>query len=90
MEKDVVRTKSLEAENKGLKEEGFKKDQLIEKLLKEAEDNRSLMDEAIGEIVEKSDQIYLEYKKALATFGAEPERYLKILRVELRVYLIGS
>jgi hypothetical protein len=35
--------------------ERFKKDQLIEKLLKEAEDNQSLMDEAIGEIVEKSD-----------------------------------
>jgi hypothetical protein len=46
---------------------------LIEKLLKDAEDNRSLMDEDIGEIVEKSDQIYLEYKKALATFGAEPK-----------------
>jgi hypothetical protein len=31
------------------------------------------MDEAIGEIVEKSYQIYLEYKKALATFGTKPE-----------------
>jgi hypothetical protein len=73
VEKDFVKIKSLEAENKGLKEEGSKKDQLIEKMLKEAEDNRSLMDEAIGEIVEKSDQIYLEYKKALANFRAEPK-----------------
>jgi laccase len=46
---------------------------LIKKLLKEADETRTLMDKAIGEIVEKSDQIYLEYKKALATFGAEPE-----------------
>jgi laccase len=41
--------------------------------LKEADENQTLMDEAIGEIVEMSDQIYLEYKTILATFGAEPE-----------------
>jgi hypothetical protein len=46
---------------------------LIEKLLKEVDENRTLMDDSIGEIIEKSDQIYLEYKKALATFGAEPK-----------------
>jgi hypothetical protein len=46
---------------------------LIEKLLKEATENQGLMDEAIREIFEKSNQIYEEYKKALATFGAEPQ-----------------
>lgn len=59
MDKDVIRIKSLEVENKKLKDEGSKKDQLIEKLLKEAEENQSFMDEAVGEIVEKNEQIYL-------------------------------
>lgn len=31
------------------------------------------MSDAIKEIVEQSDRIFLEYKKALAAFGAEPE-----------------
>jgi capsule polysaccharide export protein KpsE/RkpR len=59
VDKDVIRIKSLEAENKQLKDEGSKKDQLIEKLLKEAEENQSFIDEAVGEIVEKNEQISL-------------------------------
>jgi uncharacterized protein YlxW (UPF0749 family) len=71
-EKDAITINDLEAENKQLKAEGAKKGKLIEKLLKKAEDNHNLMSEAIEEIIEKSDQIYLEYKKSRATFGAEP------------------
>ena len=44
---------------------------LIEKELKEAEEDCALMDEVIKEISKKSEQIYQEYKKALAIFGAE-------------------
>jgi laccase len=73
VEKDAAKINILEADSKQFKADNTKKDLSNEKLLKEAEENRGLMDEAIGEIVEKSDQIYLEYKKALATFGAEPE-----------------
>lgn len=72
-EKDATKIGKMEQELRQLKAEGVKKDELIEKVLKEAKDNRSVMEEAIGEMVDKSDQIYLEYKKALATFGAEPE-----------------
>jgi peptidoglycan hydrolase CwlO-like protein len=74
VEKDAVTINDLKAENKQLKVEGAKKGNLIERLLKEAKDNHNLMNEAIGEIIEKSNRIYLEYKKALATFGAEPAR----------------
>jgi hypothetical protein len=73
VDKDAAMINVLEPENRQLKTDCAKKDLLIEKLLKEANENRTIMDEAIGEIVEKSVQIYLEYKKALATFGAEPE-----------------
>ena len=40
-------------------------------MLKEAEEDCALMDEVSKEISEKSEQIYQEYKKALAIFGAE-------------------
>jgi hypothetical protein len=81
VEKDVVMTNDLEAENKKLKVEGVKKGNLIERSWKEVEYSHNLMNEAIGEIDEKSDRIYLEYKKALATFGAELHLFLRILRV---------
>jgi len=59
------------SEVRKLKAEGSQKDLLIEKVLKEAEEDCVLMDEVIKEISEKSEQIYQEYKKALAIFGAE-------------------
>jgi hypothetical protein len=90
MVEDVIRIKSLEVENKKLKDKGSKKDQLIDKLLKEAEESRSLMDEGIGEIVEKKTRFILRIKRLWQPSELNPSPYLKILRVELRVYSIGS
>ena len=50
-----------------------KKNLLIEKLQKEAKENLKLFGDACDEIKERSDPIYEEYRRALVTFGAEPE-----------------
>ena len=71
MEKDSTKIVALGSEVRKLNAEGSQKDLLIEKVLKEAEEDCVLMDEVIKEISEKSEQIYQEYKKALAIFGAE-------------------
>jgi hypothetical protein len=47
VEEDDVTINDLEAENKQLKAEGAKKGNLIEMLVKEAEGNQNLMNEAI-------------------------------------------
>lgn len=65
--------RTLEAENRELKAEGAKKGEFIEKLLKEADENHALMEEAINDIIEKSKHIYAEYKEALGIFRDEPE-----------------
>ncbi|RLM56031.1 hypothetical protein C2845_PM10G10240 [Panicum miliaceum] len=90
VEKDVVKIKSLEVENKGLKEEGSKKDQLIEKLLKEAEDNRCLWMRPLERLLKKVTRSILSMRRLWRPSELNPSPYLKILRVELRVYLIGS
>ena len=54
-----------------------KKDVLIEKLQKEAQENMQLLSDASDVIEEKSDAIFEAYRDALATFEAEPEPLVK-------------
>lgn len=72
VEQDAKARSDLEKERRRLEAEGIRKEELIEKLLKEAEENQTLLNDAIGEIIQKSEQIYLEYKQALGTFRVEP------------------
>ena len=60
-----------------------KKDVLIEKLQKEAQENMQLLSDASDVIEEKSDTIFEAYRDALATFGAEPEPLVKSSGPEL-------
>ena len=54
-----------------------KKDVLIEKLQKEAQENMQLLSDASDVIEEKSDAIFEAYRDALDTFEAEPEPLVK-------------
>ena len=54
-----------------------KKDVLIEKLQKEAQENMQLLSDASDVIEEKSDTIFEAYRDALATFEVEHEPLVK-------------
>jgi len=51
-----------------LKPECLKREQEIDLLRKEDEEEHALMGGAVQEIAEKSEAVYEEYKRALATF----------------------
>jgi len=71
--KGVDNSKKAEGLAIQLSAECSKKDQLIEKLQKEARENMQMLSEANDVIEEKSDAIFEAYRDTLATFGAEPE-----------------
>ena len=75
VERDNTKILNLETEICQLKVDLEKKNDLISKLEKEAEEDRETWETASCEIFAKSAAIRAEYEKALATFGAEPSPF---------------
>ena len=75
VELDNTKILNLETEICQLKVDLEKKNDLISKLEKEAEEDRETWEMASREILAKSTAIRAESEKALATFGAEPSPF---------------
>ena len=83
MVKDVDGAKKAESLAVQLSADCTKKDHLIAKLQKEADENHQFLADACDEIEEKSDEIFEAYRSSLATFGEEPEPLVKGSRIEV-------
>lgn len=77
IDRDNTKIVNLQTEVRQLKVDVEKKNELISKLEKEAEEDRETWVVASHEIVAKSAAIREEFQKALATFGAEPSPFPK-------------
>jgi len=72
---DNVKTNGLQTEVRHLKVDVEKKNDLISKLERDAEENRAMWELATQEILDKSAAIRAEYSEALASFGAVPSPF---------------
>ena len=75
VKKDVAKVVNLQTEVRQLKADVEKKNDKISDLEKEVEEDRALWESASQDILSKSTAIREEYRRALASFGAEPSPF---------------
>ena len=75
VEKDAAKVVNLQTEVRQLKADVERKNVKISDLEKEAEEDRVMWESASQDILNKSAAICKEYRKALASFGAEPSPF---------------
>jgi len=75
VERDAAKVTHLQTEVRQLKADVEKKNDKISDLEKEVEENRALWESASQDILSKSTAIREEYRRALASFGAEPSPF---------------
>ena len=75
VERDAAKVTHLQTEVRQLKADVEKKNDKISDLEKEVEEDRALWESASQDILSKSTAIREEYRRALASFGAEPSPF---------------
>ena len=75
VEKDAAKVVNLQTEVRQLKADVERKNGKISELEKEVEEDRAMWESASQDILNKSAAIREEYRKALASFGAEPSPF---------------
>ena len=75
VERDAAKVTHLQTEVRQLKADVEKKNDKISDLEKEVEEDRALWELASQDILSKSTAIREEYRRALASFGAEPSPF---------------
>ena len=75
VERDAAKVTHLQTEVRQLKADVEKKNDKISDLEKEVEEDRMLWESASQDILSKSTAIREEYRRALASFGAEPSPF---------------
>jgi len=75
VEKDVAKVINLQMEVRQLKAYVERKNDKISELEKEVEEDCAMWESASQDILSNSAAIYEEYRKALASFGAEPSPF---------------
>ena len=75
VEKDAAKVTHLQTEVRQLKADVERKNDKISELEKEVEEDRAMWESASQDILGKSTAIHEEYRKALASFGAEPSPF---------------
>jgi len=75
VEKDAAKVVNLQTEVRQLKADVERKNVKISELEKEVEEDRVMWESASQDILNKSTAIREEYRKALASFGAEPSPF---------------
>ena len=75
VEKDAAKVVNLQTEVRQLKADVERKNSKISELEKEVEEDRAMWESASQDILNKSTAILEEYRKALASFGAEPSPF---------------